>query len=90
MVKQVHIRRIGINELREDPGKYIAEVRGGTTLLITDAGRRVARLIPEPKVTESTEEPLIAKARGKPKTTRPKARLRGGGSMTEIVRENRR
>ena len=86
----MHERQIGIHELRRNPGRYIAEVRRGTTLVLTDDGRRVARLIPEPNVTESREEPLIVKARGKPKTTRPKARLRGGGSMTEIVRENRR
>ena len=89
-MKQLHERQVAIRELREDPGKYINEVRRGTTLVLTDDGRRVARLIPEPKVTESREEPLIVKARGKPKTTRPKGRLRDGGSMTEIVRENRR
>ena len=65
------------------------EVQSGTTLLLTDGGHRVARLIPESEAG-SNDGPPIAWSRRRLKKTRPKARLRGEGSMADIVRENRR
>ncbi len=81
-------RRVGIQELEANLGGCLDEVRSGTTLLVTDGGQRVARLIPEPGPSESKEGPAIAWSGRRLKKTRPKARLQGGGSMTDIVREN--
>ena len=83
-------RRIGIQELHANLSRCLEEVQGGTTLLLTDGGHRVARLIPEPEASESKDGPAIAWSGRRLKKTRPKARLRGGGSMADIVRENRR
>ena len=83
-------RRIGIQELHANLSRCLEEVQRGTTLLLTDGGHRVARLIPEPEATESKDAPPIAWSGRRLKKTRPKARLRGGGSMADIVRENRR
>ncbi|MCY4075259.1 MAG: hypothetical protein OXH04_07515 [Acidobacteria bacterium] len=83
-------RRIAIQELEGNLRTCLDEVRSGTTLLLTDGPKRVARLVPEPEASDSTEEPTIAWSGRRLKKTRPKARLRDGGSMTQIVRENRR
>ena len=83
-------RHIRIQELQTNLGRCLEEVRSGTTLLLTDAGHRVARLIPEPGTNEGKHGPEIAWSGRRLKKTRPKARLRGGGSMADIVRENRR
>ncbi len=83
-------RRIGVQELKANLGGCLEEVRNGTTLLLTDGGHRVARLIPEPGTSESKDGPAIAWSGRRLKKTKPKARLRGGGSMADIVRENRR
>ena len=87
---QMRERRIGIQELHANLSRCLEEVRSGTTLLLTDGGHRVARLIPEPQASESKDGPAIAWSGRRLKKTKPKARLRGGGSMADIVRENRR
>ena len=83
-------RYIGIQELHEHLSRCLDEVRSGTTLLLTDGGHRVARLVPEPGSRESKGAFPIAWSGRKLKKTRPRARLRGGGSMADIVKENRR
>ena len=41
-----HMLAIGVRELRRDASRWLARVRAGETLLITDRGRPVARLAP--------------------------------------------
>ena len=83
-------RRVGIQELKGNLSACLEEVRSGTTLLVTEGGHRVARLIPDPGASESKSGPPIAWSGRRLRKTKPKARLRGGGSMTDIVKENRR
>ena len=84
-------RRVGIRELEENLNEWLDEVRSGTTLVLTDGEHRVARLIPEPTESQTKDAAAIAwSGRRLKKKKRPKARLRGGGSMADIVRENRR
>ena len=83
-------RRVGIQELKANLNGCLDEVESGTTLLLTNGGRRVARLIPEPSASEAKEGPAIAWSRRPLKKRTPKARLRRGASMTDIIRENRR
>ncbi|MGH3263764.1 MAG: type II toxin-antitoxin system Phd/YefM family antitoxin [Trebonia sp.] len=40
--------RIGVRELRQNAGRYLARVVGGQTLEVTYRGRPVARLTPVP------------------------------------------
>lgn len=82
-------RRIRIQELETNPRGCLREVRSGTTLLLTDGGHRIARIIPEPRTSDSKKDPAIAWSGRRLKKTKPKARLRGGGSMADIVKENR-
>ena len=88
--EEMRERRIRIQELETDPSGCLEEVRSGTTLLLTDGGHRVARLVPEPGASDSKSDPAIAWSGRRLRKTKPKARLRGGGSMADIVKENRR
>ncbi|MYD70040.1 MAG: hypothetical protein F4W89_04725 [Acidobacteria bacterium] len=83
-------RCIEIHELETNPAGCLEEVRNGTTLLLTDGEHRVARLVPELQRSESTSGPTIASSGRRLKKVKPKARLKGGGSMADIVKENRR
>lgn len=83
-------RRIRIQELETNPSGCLQEVRSGTTLLLTDGALQVARLVPEPRARDSKDDLAIAWSGRRLKQTKPKAHLRGGGSMADIVKENRR
>lgn len=83
-------RRIRIQELETNPSGCLEEVMSGTMLLLTDGEHRVARLIPEPEASDSKNYPAISWSGRRLRNTKPKARLRGGGSMADIVKENRR
>lgn len=82
-------RSIGIRELEANLTGCLEEVRSGTTLLLTEGERRFARLVPEQR-SESRNGSPITRSRRRLKKIKPKARLKGGGSMADIVRENRR
>lgn len=83
-------RSIGIRELEANLTGCLEEVRSGTTLLLTEGERRFARLVPEQQRSESRNGSPITRSRRRLKKIKPKARLKGGGSMADIVRENRR
>jgi prevent-host-death family protein len=51
------MERIGVRELRQHASRYLARVRAGETIEVTDRGRAVARLVP---VGEDTWEDLVA------------------------------
>ena len=48
-------RRVGIRELKARLSECVREVKAGATIVVTDHGRRVARLVPE---TPSLEDRL--------------------------------
>lgn len=50
------MERIGVRELRQHASRYLARVRAGETIEVTDRGRPVARLVP----VEETWDDLIA------------------------------
>ena len=88
-------RRIGIRELKSKLSECIREVSGGGTIVVTEHGRPVARMIPD---ASSLDERLEALARAgrilwsgrrlKPAT--PVARVRvGRKTVSELISENR-
>ena len=83
-------RRIGIRELEANLRTLLHEVRRGTTLVLTDRGHPVARLTGVSGANDAEPGPAIAWSGRRLKKTKPKAHLQGGGSMADIVRENRR
>lgn len=40
------IDRVGVRQLRQNLSRYLDEVKGGSTLVVTEHGREVARLVP--------------------------------------------
>jgi prevent-host-death family protein len=41
------MKTIGLRELNQNPSKAVARVRAGETIVVTDRGRPVLRLVPE-------------------------------------------
>ena len=88
-------RRVSLQELRSKLASFIHDVENGTTVVVSRDGRRVARIIPE---TDSAERKRAAlKASGafdwsgrRLKNRRPTARLRDGGSLSDIIIGERR
>ena len=87
-------RRIGIRELKSKLSECVREVRDGRTIVVTEHGRAVARLIPD---TTSTHDRLAAlkNAGGiqwsgrRLARTKPAARVRGKRTVADLVSENR-
>ena len=87
-------RRVGIRELKAKLSECVREVREGETIVVTERGRAVARLIPD---ATSVREGLAAlrsaggiQWSGRRLTrTKPVARLRGRRTVADLVSENR-
>ena len=88
-------RQASLQELESKLDSYIHDVENGTTVVVSRDGRQVARIIPE---TNSAEQKRAAlKASGtfdwsgrRPKSRRPSVRLRDGGSVSDIIINERR
>jgi prevent-host-death family protein len=88
-------KRVGIRELKAQLSEYMREVKRGNTVVITERGTTVGRIIP---AYESLDERLqalvqsgIADWNGKRiKPGRPVAKIKPGGkTLAEIVSDNR-
>ena len=87
-------RRVGIGDLGSKLDEYIREVEAGTTIVVTDHGRRVARIVPE---TEFIEQRLAMLNRTgaliwsgrRLGVTKPAVRLRDAGNVSDIIIQNR-
>lgn len=82
------VEQIGIRELRQHASRWVAKAKAGASILITDRGQPVARLVP---ITEAeyAREALIAEGLLIP-ASRPRRRfqveqLLDGPSLTEIL-----
>ena len=91
-------RRIGIRELKAKLSECVREVKTGGTIIVTEHGRAVARIIPDaaPDATPLRErlEALVRTGavlwncrRYRP--GRPVARVRGKRCVSDLVIENR-
>jgi prevent-host-death family protein len=56
---------IGLRELNQNPSKVVARVRAGVSILVTDRGKPVLRMIPEVE-GETSLEPMIAEGTVEP------------------------
>jgi len=85
---------IGVREFKARLSEYLRRVKAGQTILITDHGRPVGRVVP---TTQTREERLqamlqigiIAWSGKKLKPMRPVARLRGNRTVADLLIENR-
>ena len=82
---------VGIRELRDGLSRYLAEVRAGRTVTVTDHGRPVARIVPvdepgplERLIAEGLVQPARQRERSAP---RP---VEASGTVSDLVAEQRR
>ena len=87
---------VGIRDLKNQLSRFVAQVRQGQEVMVTDRGVAVARLVPVD--TSRALDQLIAEGLVEPAPTRharrgerPRARLRGQGpTMAEYIADQRR
>ena len=88
-------RRIGIRELKSKLSECIREVRGGGTIVVTEHGRPVARMIAAASSLRERLEALsdaggIMWSGRRLKPTKPVARVRSGRrTVADLITENR-
>jgi prevent-host-death family protein len=82
---------VGIRKLRDGLSQYLAEVRAGHTITVTDHGRPIARIIPveEPSPLERLiSDGLVQPARQRTRSApRP---VEASGTVSDLVAEQRR
>jgi len=83
---------VGIRELRGSLSEYLARVRAGDELVVTDRGRAFARIIPinggralDRAIADGLVTPSSSATR-----TRPTERIRSRGSVSGLVADQRR
>ena len=87
-------RRIGIRELKARLSECVRDVKSGATIIATERGRPVARLVPEAGSLDERLEALrqtgaiLWNGRRLGAMT-PEVRTRGAGAVADIVVENR-
>ena len=87
-------KRIGIRELKSTLSECIREVKAGRTLVVTEHGDPVARMIPEAASVRERLEALrkagnVAWSGRRLRRIKPVARVRGNRTVAELVSENR-
>jgi prevent-host-death family protein len=87
-------KRIGIRELKSTLSECVREVKAGRTIVVTDHGHPVARMIPEGVSREERVEALtragaIAWSGRRLRTAKPAGRVRGNKTVADLVIENR-
>jgi prevent-host-death family protein len=85
---------IGIRELKTRLGRYIRQVKTGSTVVITERGKAVGLIVPiglpvESRMKELVQTGLIAWSGRKLRTTSPVARTRGKNTVADLLLENR-
>lgn len=87
-------RSVGIRELKSKLSECVRDVKAGATIIVTEHGRRVARIVPEGEPlderlrTLKTDGTILWSGRRLGKT-KPVARVRGKRTVADIVVENR-
>lgn len=86
------MERIGVRELRQHASKWLAKVRAGATIEITDRGDPVARLVPlgpvDPARSELIDRRLLKPAPG-PRLRLDTRDLIQGSVLTPILDDQR-
>jgi prevent-host-death family protein len=87
-------KRIGIRELKSTLSECVREVRAGRTIVVTDHGQPVARIIPEAVSLRDRVEALrkagaIAWSGRRLRRAKPAGKVRGGKTVADLILENR-
>lgn len=84
----------GIRELKSGLSRYVREVKNGATVVITDRGRPVGKMVPirpslEERMAQLVDAGLVRWSGKKPKLRPPRVAARGGKSVADILLDNR-
>ena len=87
-------RSVGIRELKSKLSECVREVRRGATIIVTEHGRRVARLVPEADSLEQRLATLknsgtILWSGRRLGARKPSARARGRRTVADMLVESR-
>lgn len=87
-------KRIGIRELKSTLSECIREVKAGRTIVVTDHGHPVARIIPEAVSLHERVDALrtagaIAWSGRRLRPAKPIGKVRGNHTVADLVVENR-
>lgn len=85
---------VGIQELKTELGRYVRDLQPGTTVLITEDGKPVGRLLPpemstEERVHSLVQAGLLKWSGRKPASIQPVARSRGPRTVADLLLEDR-
>jgi prevent-host-death family protein len=82
---------VGVRELRNNLSRYLARVRHGEEVVVTERGRAIARVLPlsgERAIDRLTREGRVTPAKN-PRSPRPKPR-KTKGTVSDLVADQRR
>jgi prevent-host-death family protein len=87
-------RRIGIRELKSTLSECVREVRAGRTIVVTDHGQPVARIIPEAVSLQDRVDALrqagaIGWSGRRLRQATPAGKVRGTKTVADLIVENR-
>jgi prevent-host-death family protein len=87
-------KRIGIRELKATLSECVREVRAGRTIVVTDHGQPVARIIPEgislrDRVEALRKSGAIVWSGRRLRPAKPAGKVRAGKTVADLVVENR-
>jgi len=87
-------KTVGIRELKTRLGSYVRHVKSGSTLVITERGKPVGRIVPigqsvETRAHELVRAGLIAWSGRKLTRAKSTARTRGKRTVAELLLEDR-
>jgi prevent-host-death family protein len=87
-------KRIGIRELKSKLSECVREVKAGWTIIVTDHGQPVARIIPEglslrERVDGLRKAGAIAWSGRRLRPARPAGKIRSTKTVADLIIENR-
>jgi len=87
-------KRIGIRELKATLSECVREVKSGRTIVVTEHGQPVARIIPEAVSPRDRIEALrkagtIAWSGKRLRPAKPAGKARGNRTVADLIVENR-
>ena len=86
---------VGVRELKSQLSKYLRHVKAGRTIIITEHGKAVGRIVPpeatvEEKLEAMRRAGLIEWSGKKLKPMKPVAKVKDGYSVAQLLIDDRR
>jgi prevent-host-death family protein len=86
--------RVGIRELKAGLSSYLRRVKAGNTLVVTERGKPVGRIVPareslEERVRDLVEAEVVAWSGRRLGPIQPVARVRGQRTVAHLLLEDR-